>query len=71
MISPALSDHWNARSASSWMQRFLPALGQQRGQHPADRRAPLRLGDALDDHPVQHVLDVLVAQHLHQNPQRR
>ena len=52
-------------------QRFLTALLQQRGEHPADRRSPLRFGDALDDHPVQHVLDVLVAQHLDQNPQHR
>ena len=52
-------------------QRFLTVLGQQRGQHPPDRRSPLRFGDTLDDHPVQHELHVLVAQHLHQHPQHR
>ena len=35
--------------------------------HPADGRSPLRLGDAFDDHSVQDVLDVLVAQHLDEN----
>jgi hypothetical protein len=48
-------------------ERFLTALRQQRGQHPADRRPPLGLGDPFDDHPIQHVLHVLVAQHLHQH----
>ena len=50
-------------------QRLLAALGQQGGQHAPHRRPPLRFGDALDDHPVQHLLDVLVAQHLHQHAQ--
>ena len=49
-------------------QCFLATLGQHGGQHAADRRTPLRLGDALDDHPVQHLLHVLVAQHLDENP---
>ena len=52
-------------------ERFLAPLREQGGQHPADRRSPLWFGDALDDHPVQHVLHVLVAQHFHQNPQHR
>ena len=64
MISPAFSDHWNARSASSWISASCRCSSSSVRQHPADRRAPLRLGDALDDHPVQHLLDVLVAQHL-------
>ena len=68
MMSPALSDHWNP-IGEQLDQGFLAVFGQQRGQHPPDRRPPLRLGDALDDHPVQHVLHVLVAQHLHQYPQ--
>lgn len=52
-------------------QRLLSVLGQQRRQHPADGRSPLRLGDAAHDHPVDHLLDVLVAQQLDEHPQHR
>src|SRR5690349_23016155 len=34
-------------------QRLLTPLGEQRGQHPADRWPPLWLGDPFDDHPVE------------------
>ena len=50
---------------------LLPVLGEQLGQHPADRRPPLRLGDPFDDGPVDDLLDVLVVEQLHHDPQHR
>ena len=71
MTSPAFSDHWNARSASNWIRASCRFSASSGGQYPAYRRTPLRFGDAAHDHPVDHLLDVLVAQQLHQHPQHR
>uniref|UniRef100_UPI002456FC98 hypothetical protein n=1 Tax=Nocardia cyriacigeorgica TaxID=135487 RepID=UPI002456FC98 len=38
-------------------QRQLTVVGEQLGQHPPDRRTPLRFGDPLDDGVVDDLLD--------------